>query len=103
MCIDRYAVAIGFGDHSFDLRGSLVGGDQVVFEPGQPAAHEFQRIAANRRAPISADQGQRVERAPHDSAAVIGIENVEARPEAGDLGFDPELARGQAVESPEPG
>jgi hypothetical protein len=39
---------------------------------------------------------------PDDPAAFICIETVEAGPQAGDLGFYPELARGKAVESPEP-
>jgi hypothetical protein len=61
------------------------------------------RIAAIRRAAVSAGQVQGLERAPDDPAAVICIETVEAGPRTGDRGFDPELARGKAVESPEPG
>jgi hypothetical protein len=45
------------------------------------------RIAAIRRAAVSAAQVQGLERAPDDPAAVICIETVEAGPRAGDLGF----------------
>jgi hypothetical protein len=98
VCIDRQAAAIGFGDHRLDLRRGLVGRDQVVFELGQPAAHEFQRIPADRRAVLPGGQVHRFEGTPDDPAAVIGIEDVEGGPQAGDLRFDPELARGKAVE-----
>ena len=103
MRVHRQGIAIGLGDDSLHFRRRLVGRDQVVLELGQAAAHEFQRIAANRHDAVSAGQVQRLERAPDDPTAVIGIENVEPGPQAGDLGFDPELARGKAVESPEPG
>jgi hypothetical protein len=45
------------------------------------------RIAAIRRDAVSAGEVQRLERAPDDPAAVIGIEIVEAGARAGDLGF----------------
>ena len=103
MCIDRQAAAVGFGDYGLDLRRGLVGRDQVVFELGQPAAHEFQGIAADRRGILATGQVQRLEGALDDPAAVIGVEDVEAGPQAGDLRLDPELARGKAMECAEPG
>ena len=103
MRVDRQGVAIGLGDHSLHFRWRLVGRDQVVLELGQAAAHQFQRIAANRRDAVSAGQVQRLERASDDPTVVVSIEYIEAGAQAGDLGFDPELARGKAVECPEPG
>jgi len=61
------------------------------------------RIAAIRRAAVSAGQVQRLERAPDDPAAVICIEILEAGAQAGDLGFYSKLARGKALEIPDPG
>jgi hypothetical protein len=60
LCVDRHAVAVGLGDHRLDFRRGLVWRDQVVFELGQPAAHELQRIAADCCAAISAGQVQRL-------------------------------------------
>jgi hypothetical protein len=87
----------------FDLGRSLVGGIRLSLNLDRRPHMSFSGSRLFAMPAVPAGQVQRVERAPDDPAAVIHIENVEAGPQAGDLGFDPELARGKAVESRDPG
>jgi len=61
----------------------------------------FSGFPADRRAVLPAAKFQRLEGALDDPRAVIGVDDVEAGPQAGNLRFDPELACGKAVEGAE--
>jgi len=101
--IDWQPAKVAYGNRRVDLRPRAVRCDQVVFKLGQLVANELQRIAADKGTVLAVCEVQCFEGSFDQPAAVIRIENIEAGPQAGDLGFDPELARGKAVESPEPG
>ena len=91
MLVHRSVGPLRFGDHRLDPRRRLVGRDQIVLELGQPVAHHLQRVAPDAGAVIAAGEVHRLQDALDDAAAVIGIEDVKPRPQAGALRFGAQL------------
>jgi len=80
----------------------IVRGDQAVLELGQPAANRLQRVAPDRYRLVATGDIHRLHDPLDHAAAVVGVEDVEAGPEAGHLRLDAQLAGAQAVERANP-
>ena len=101
--VDRCARAIGRRDHRLDLCRGVLGRDQVVLEGGEAVAHQLHGIAADGRDVAAVGEVHRFHDALDHAPAVIGVEDVEARPQTGDLGLDAELSCAEPVERADPG
>ena len=91
-----------FCDHGFDVGRRILRRDQIVLELGQPVAHHLQRIAADLHALVAGGEVVRLHDSLDDAPAVVGVEYVEAGPQAGYFGLDPQLAGGESVEGADP-
>ncbi len=102
MRVDGQAGVVGVGDLAFHVRCRLGRDDQVVLEGRQSVAHQLQRVAADRHRLVAGGEVHRLHDPLDDAPAVVGVHNVEARAQAGDLRFRPELAGAEAVERADP-
>ena len=93
---------MGFGNHRLDLSGRVLWRDQIVFELGEPIAHDLQRIAADLQALVAGGEVEGFHDALDDAPAVVSVENVEAGPQSRHLRLDPQLPRRKPVKGADP-
>ena len=103
MNVERLAIAFGCVDLGFDpSRGSLRG-DEIIFEFCDPVGHDLERIAAGVGFVAAAGEIEGLHGSLEKTAAVVGIEDIEAGAQTRDFRLVAKLAGGEAMVGAEPG